>query len=154
VTDTATVSATTTTQVAPLDAALDARPAPVSLLADIVSAAEDATSADGIMDITLLVHGAIISGRIIGEAAYLDLMADQWKRDPHDAASTGWIDSLVGTWKARSSAWLRDERPISIHLRDAEVMVGQTSIELGRPGLWRTPLREVGGFTFGRVSCG
>jgi hypothetical protein len=147
VTDTATVSATTTTTTS-------VPAAPVSLLADIVSAAEDATSADGIMDITLLVHGAIISGRIIGEAAYLDLMADQWKRDPHDAASTGWIDSLVATWKARSTAFLQDERPVSIHLRDADVMVGQTSIELGRPGLWRTPLREVGGFTFGRASVG
>lgn len=127
-------------------------PDPVSVLTDVIAAAEHSSDAYGTMDVTLLVHGALVSGRIISEAVFLELLPQQWNVDKSDADATRSVSELVTTWKATSATWFETERPLAIHLRDAVLMLGQKSVNLGTPGLWRSPLREIGGYIFGRAA--
>jgi hypothetical protein len=93
--------------------------------------------------ITLDVRGALVSGVLIGEHAWLEA----WRQQ----VSQGWRDELADTYSAASEG--KPARSVTfIHLRDAQYWNGPQALPTNTTFLWRGRLGEVSGWAEGSLS--
>lgn len=126
----------------------------LSTLVGIVNQTPDAT-----LGVTLFVHGAVVSGQIVGGAEFFEGLAEECdaavRRDTGEEAGP---DTLAGYFRDCGRRWYGDEADLDamaityIHLRDARVIQSNLS-QVPTPGTWwRGRLTSVDGWIFGSLS--
>ncbi len=92
---------------------------------------------------TLTIHGAVLSGRIIGKQAYLKKIRRQFNSHVHEENMPGLFEIL--TLLEEVSEGTND---IFLHLEKASILDGSPQVHRTE-GFWRVRLSEIDGFSFG-----
>ncbi|UTR11674.1 gas vesicle protein GvpU [Evansella sp. LMS18] len=101
------------------------------------------------IDITLNVHGSLVTGKIVGEQEYFQRLSENFKDDSSETAEKI-KDELL---KASEDAKKSDNNNVEfIHLKNAQVYVGDTQPTPSENHfLWRGKINDVNGFFLGRI---
>jgi hypothetical protein len=101
------------------------------------------------LQVTLLVGGALVAGRLVSARRYFTLLAEQWgEASGHPVETTTYLQPLI------DASPRRDERadkpgPRFIHLHNARTFAG---VQVTTPGLlWRGKLAAVDAMFFGEL---
>jgi hypothetical protein len=112
----------------------------------------DETGAE--LPITLQVSGLVVSGKLIGKAAYLDEFTSLFTQGMTDRQT---VEGLRKSF-AEISADSENEAaapPTAVHVKDAALFgVGNMPVPYERGALWRGRLSEVDAFFLGEIVLG
>jgi hypothetical protein len=130
---------------------------------DVVDALWDGREEAPGFPITVLVNGAMVSGRLIGVCTYLRATGERWRRLTGHDPRTGPLDmeedyrELANNIEATVRESTDDyEPPRYLHLREAHMIAATGAVPSFGPAveglLMRIPLASVDGFSFGEIS--
>ena len=93
---------------------------------------------------TLTVHGAVLSGRVIGKQTYLRKIRKQFNSQVHEENLPGLLD-ILSLFEQVSE----ESEDIFLHLENASI-TNCTPSSRRKEGFWRVRLAEIDGFSFGK----
>ncbi|MFJ1747830.1 hypothetical protein ACIOJD_16475 [Streptomyces sp. NPDC088116] len=118
---------------------------PDHLLVDIAATVESEQSNQ--MSLTVVVQGAVITGRLAPEVVWRERVAEVLA----DSAQLGPFAAIFTSARARARSRQRDEPPTHLHFHVARILQGSVGIpETG--GMYRIAIKDVSAWTAGDFS--
>ena len=112
----------------------------------------DETGAE--LPITLQVSGLVVSGKLIGKAAYFDQFTSLFTQGMTDRPTVEGLRTSFAEISADSGSEAVAP-PIAVHVKDAALFgVGNMPVPYERGALWRGRLSEVDAFFLGEIVLG